>query len=89
MDFKETGKLLEDIGRFAELMGICRTVFENRTGAKSAGSSQSPTPAITSRLVSPLSLSHFSAQNAKQWERGPHCQAWSHVFLLVILLRGQ
>ena len=69
MDSKETGKLLEDIGRFAELMGIWRTVFGNRTGAKSAGTSQSPTPAITSKLVSPLSFSHFSAQNAKQCER--------------------
>ena len=70
-------------------MGIWRTMFGNRTRTKSAETSQSPTPGITSKLVSPLSFSHFFAQNAKQWERGPHFQAWSHVFLLVILLKGK
>ena len=70
MDSKETGKLLEDIGRFAELMGICRTVFENRTGAKSAGSSQSPTPCYNFQTgLSPLTLTFLCSKCKTVGER--------------------
>lgn len=85
-NLKKMGNYWRILGGSQNWWEVWRTMFGNRTGTKSAGTTQSPTPGINSKVVSTLSsFSHFSAQDAKPWEWGGHCQAQAHVFLLVIL----